>query len=74
MHIPNYFCLENDIAYLSNYEATFDYFPVDFRDGLTLYDKVENLEDDYDLIHSNNYNRLYRRKKARPDENLPGTK
>ena len=99
VHIPNYFCLENDVAYLSNYEATFDYFPVDFKDGLILErsgtntsllgyseptdyllvwrtgnNEVEDLEDNYDLIHSNNYNELYRRKKAKPDENLPETK
>ncbi len=28
------------------------------------------MEADYDLIHSGNYNRLYRRKKAKPDESL----
>ena len=38
----------------------------------TEYDEIEDLADDFDLIDSNDYNRLYRRKRASPDENLWG--
>lgn len=34
------------------------------------YDEAEGLEDDFELIHSNSYNRLYRRKRTSPDESL----
>lgn len=31
LFVPCYYSLENDIAFLTNYEAEHDYFPVDFR-------------------------------------------
>ena len=79
-HVPCYLGVDKGIAYLENYEAGNDYFPVIFKDRespaeyilmwRTEYDEVEDLEEDYDLIHSSNYNRLYRRKKAEPDKSL----
>lgn len=83
-HLECYLARGNGIAYLDNYEAETDHFPVNYRDEdrdwsaeyvvvwRTEYDDVEDLVDDYDLIHSNDYNRLYRRRKAKPDEALWG--
>ena len=95
-HTECLLAVNNGIAYLMNYEAKTDHFPVRFKerdysaesapgkrwitlftaDHLILwrteYDEIEELEDDFELIHSNNHNRLYRRKRARPDENLWG--
>ena len=95
-HTECFLAVNNGIAYLKNYEAKTDHFPVRFRERdfsaesvagrrwktpftadymilwRTEYDETEELEDDFELIHSNNYNRLYRRKRASPDENLWG--
>lgn len=82
LHLECYLGLENGMAYLKNYEAEHDYFPIIYRDRnipaeyivvwRTEYDEAGNLADGYDLIHSSSYNRLYRRKKAKPDDNLWG--
>ena len=95
-HTECLLAVNNGIAYLMNYEAKTDHFPVRFRERdysaeslagrrwktpftadymilwRTEYDETEELEEDLELIHSNNYNRLYRRKRASPDENLWG--
>ena len=95
-HTECFLAMNNGIAYLMNYEAKTDHFPVRFRERdfsaeslagrrwktpftadymilwRTEYDETEELEDDFELIHSNNYNRLYRRKRASPDVNLWG--
>ena len=92
-HTECFMAAKNGIAYLKNYEAKTDHFPIRYRDRdysverrrwitpftadqlilwRTEYDEIEELEDDFELVHSNNYNRLYRRKRARPDENLWG--
>ena len=95
-HTECLLAVNNGIAYLMNYEAKTDHFPVRFRerdysaeslagkrwktpftaDHLILwrteYDKTEELEDDFEPIHSNNYNRLYLRKRPSPDEKLWG--
>ena len=95
-HTECLLAVKNGIAYIKNYEAKSNHFPVRYRDRdfsasadpsrrwinpftadymilwRTEYDEIEELEDDFELIHSNNYNRLYRRKRARPDENLWG--
>ena len=83
-HVEGFLAVKNGIAYMNNYEAGTDHFPVHYRAGSspidymilwrTEYDYVEELGDDFELIHSSNYNRLYRRKRARPDENLWGGK
>jgi len=36
----------------------------------TEYERAGDLEADYDVIHSSKYNKLYRRKKVKPDESL----
>ena len=95
-HSECFLAVNNGIAYLMNYEAKTDHFPVRFKEReyspesapgtrwktdffpdymilwRTEYDETEELEDDFELIHSNNHNRLYRRKRASPDENLWG--
>ena len=38
----------------------------------TEYDDVAGLEQEYELIHSNDYNRLYRRKRTAPDPEMWG--
>ena len=91
IHTENFLAVNHGIAYLKNYEATTDHFPVRYRDRdysaerlrwkapftadyLVLwrseYDEAEGLEDDFELIHSNSYNRLYRRKRTSPDGSL----
>ena len=79
-HVECLLAVKNGIAYLDNYEANTDHFPLFYkRKDLpadyvvvwrTEYDEMEDLADDFDLIDSNDYNRLYRRKKAKPDEQL----
>ena len=79
-HVECLLAVKNGIAYLDNYEATTDHFPLFYkRKDLpadyvvvwrTEYDEIEDLADDFDLIDSNDYNRLYRRKNAKPDEQL----
>jgi len=80
LHITSYICLEKDIAYFPNYEAEHDYFPVNWKNRTgptdylmiwkTEYDQIDEIEDDYVLVQSNDYNKLFRRKKARPDKEL----
>ena len=75
-HIEGYLALENGVAYLQNYEPNTDHFPLRYRNRdvppdyvlvwRTEYDNVEDLAEDYVLVHTNNYNRLYQRKKAAP--------
>ena len=85
VHAPNYYCLENRVAYTPNYEANHNYFPVNYRNRsvpsdyilawwVTNPDELKVLEKDYDLIHSGKRSKLYRLKKAKPDENLWGDK
>ncbi|MCK5012412.1 MAG: hypothetical protein KAS66_01210 [Candidatus Omnitrophica bacterium] len=31
LHLPSYFCLNNGAVYLANYEALFNYFPINFK-------------------------------------------
>ena len=70
------------IAYLDNYEANTDHFPLRYKQKelpadyaiiwRTEYDDVAGLEEEYDLIHSNDYNRVYRRKRVAPDPQIWG--
>ena len=79
-HIEGYLALENDVAYLQNYEPNTDHFPLRYKNKKvpadyvlvwrTEYDGVGDLVQDYEVIHSTNYNRLYRRKKVAPDVQL----
>ena len=79
-HIEGYLALENDVAYLQNYEPNTDHFPLRYKNKKvtpdyvlvwrTEYDSVEDLAEDYEVIHSTNFNRLYRRKMASPDTQL----
>ena len=80
LHLECYLGLKKGIAYLRNYEATHDYFPLTYKNKKLLadymlvwrteYDGVEDLESSYDLIHTSNYNRLYQRQQIEPDQNL----
>ena len=81
LHLPAYYCLKNDIAYLTNYEVAFDYFPVgskgkpcqiDYVLAWHLEDEneVKKLEDDYELLRSEEYYRIYRLKKVESDERV----
>jgi len=86
LHVPSYLCLKNGVAYLPDYEAEHKYFPINFKEEeysgkadyvlvwRTEYDEIEELEDDYVLVHSGKYNKLYRLKRAKPDEHLWGGK
>ena len=79
-HIEGYLALENGVAYLQNYEPSTDHFPLRYKNRKvpadyvlvwrTEYDGVGDLVQDYEVIHSTNYNRLYRRKRAAPDAQL----
>lgn len=79
-HIEGYLALENGVAYLQNYEPNTDHFPLRYKNKKitpdyvlvwrTEYDSVEDLTQDYDVIHSTNFNRLYRRKRVAPDAQL----
>ena len=79
-HIEGYLGLENGVAYLQNYEPNTDHFPLRYKNRnlpadyvlvwRTEYDNVEDLAQDYEIIHSTNFNRLYRRKMASPDVQL----
>ena len=70
------------IAYLDNYEANTDHFPLQYKQKelpadyaiiwRTEYDDVAGLEEEYDLIHSNDYHRVYRRKRVAPDPQMWG--
>ena len=79
-HIEGYLALENGVAYLQNYEPSTDHFPLRYKNRKvpadyvlvwrTEYDSVGDLVQDFEVIHSTNYNRLYRRKRAAPDTQL----
>ena len=79
-HIEGYLALENGVAYLQNYEPNTDHFPLRYKNKKmtadyvlvwrTEYDGVGDLTQDYEVIHSTNFNRLYRRKRAAPDAQL----
>ena len=81
-HIECLLALKKGIAYLDNYEANTDHFPLRYRDKelpadyaiiwRTEYDDVAGLEEEYELIDSNAYNRLYRRKRTPPDPTIWG--
>ena len=81
-HIEGYLALENGVAYLQNYEPSTDHFPLRYKNRKvtpdyvlvwrTEYDGVGDLVQDYEVIHSTKYNRLYRRKRAAPDAQLWG--
>ena len=84
-HIECLLAVHKGIAYLDNYEADTDHFPLRYKEGedrdqkfpadyaiiwRTEYGDVAGLEEEYDLIDSNDYNRLYRRKRAAPDPQM----
>ncbi|MCE2401190.1 hypothetical protein J4G08_09925 [Candidatus Poribacteria bacterium] len=79
-HIECLLAMKKGIAYLNNYEANTDHFPLRYKKKdlpadfiivwRTEYDDVEGLEEEYELIDSNDYNRLYRRKRFLPDAQL----
>ena len=84
-HAPNYYCLQNRVAYPPNYEANYNYFPINYKNRsvpsdyilawrVTNPDEIKGLENDYDLIHSGKHAKLYRLKKVKPDEDLWGDK
>ena len=79
-HIECLLAVKKGIAYLDNYEANTDHFPLQYKQKelpadfaiiwRTEYDDVAGLEQEYDLIDSNDYNRLYRRKRTTPDTQI----
>ena len=83
-HTECLLAVKTGIAYLDNYEATTDHFPLRYKDEerewtadyaiiwRTEYDDVAGLEEEYDLIHSNDYQRIYRRKRVAPDPQMWG--
>ena len=81
-HIECLLAVKMGIGYLDNYEANTDHFPLRYKQKelpadfaiiwRTEYSDVAGLEEEYDLIHSNDYNRLYRRKRAAPDPQMWG--
>ena len=82
-HIECLLATHKGIGYLNNYEANTDHFPLQYKETeqykakelpadyaiiwRTEYGDVAGLEEEYELIDSNDYNRLYRRKRAAPD-------
>jgi len=88
-HAGNYYCLGNRVSYPQNYEGAYNYFPINYKGRWPLVpmeylfawrrneqyspDQRKKLED-YELIHSGKRAKLYRLKKAQPDENLWGGK
>ena len=81
-HTECILAVDMGIAYLDNYEANTDHFPLRYKRKelpadfaiiwRTEYDDVGGLEEEYDLIHSTDYNRLYRRKRKAPDSQMWG--
>ena len=79
-HIECLLAVNKGIAYLDNYEVNRDHFPLQYKRKdvpadfviiwRTEYDDVACLEQEYDLIDSTDYNRLYRRKRTLPDTQL----
>ncbi len=87
-HLECLLAVHKGIAYLDNYEANTDHFPLRYKEKeedrdqkfpadyaiiwRTEYGDVGGLEEEYDLIDSSDYNRLYRRKRAAPDPQMWG--
>ena len=86
-HLECLLAVHKGIAYLDNYEAGTDHFPLRYKEKedrkqkyladfaiiwRTEYGDVGGLEEEYDLIDSNDYNRLYRRKRPPPDPEMWG--
>ena len=79
-HIECLLAVKKGIAYLDNYEANTDHFPLQYKQKelpadyviiwRTEYNDVAGLEEEYERIDSNDYNRLYRRKRAAPDRQM----
>lgn len=73
---------EKDIGHLANYEANFNYFPINYNGSyegiidyiLAWYDDspdLENLKETYDVIHQTKHLKLFRQKRAaEPDLSL----
>ncbi len=80
--MPAFYCINNDVGFLANYEAELDYFPVNYKADYEAppdyilawrmkdHDKQTDLMKDYDLLHSGQHYSLYGRKKAKLDESL----
>ena len=81
-HLECLLAVKKGIAYLDNYEANTGHFPLRYKQKelpadfaiiwRTEYGDVAGLEEEYDLIDSNDYNRLYRRKRTAPDPQMWG--
>ena len=86
-HLECLLAVHKGIAYLDNYEAGTDHFPLRYKDKedreqkyladfaiiwRTEYGDIRGLEEEYDLIDSNEYNRLYRRKRTPPNPEMWG--
>lgn len=81
-HIECLLAVKKGIAYLDNYEADTDHFPLRYKQKelpadfviiwRTEYNDIAGLEQAYELMDSNDYNRLYRRKRAAPDPQMWG--
>lgn len=81
-HIECLLAVKKGIAYLDNYEANTDHFPLRYKQKelpadfaiiwRTEYDDVAGLEQAYELIDANDYNRLYCRKRTAPDPQMWG--
>ena len=81
-HLECLLAVKKGIGYLDNYEANTDHFPLRYKQKelpadyaiiwRTEYGDVAGLEEEYELIDSNDYNRLYRRKRAAPDPEMWG--
>lgn len=79
-HIEGYLALGNGVAYLQNYEPNTDHFPLRYKNKevpidyvlvwRTEYDNIEDIAQDYEVTHSTNFNRLYRRKRVAPNRQL----
>ena len=79
-HIECLLATHKGIGYLNNYEANTDHFPLQYKEKelpadyaiiwRTEYNDVAGLEEEYELLDSNDYNRLYRRKRAAPDSQM----
>ena len=83
-HIECLLIVKKGIAYLDNYEANTDHFPLQYKETeeefpadyaiiwRTEYGDVAGLEEEYERLDANDYNRLYRRKRAAPDAEMWG--
>lgn len=81
-HIECLLAVKKGIAYLDNYEADTDHFPLRYKDRerpadyaiiwRTEYDAFSHIAEEYELVDSTAYNRLYRRKRTPPDPEMWG--